>query len=443
MKENIEGLTLSERLEQIEHLLEKDKYQEAWLGLKEVETQGGLNTTSLNMGVFYYLSAVALYDLGRYDESLESGKKSFELFKNTLENKRIAQVQFTLGNDYLALGKLKQAENEFRDSIATCRRIDEEKGIIQAYNKLAQICFIRSDYVHAIEFLKECIPYLEKIKDWVNLGVFQRNLGRIYTLSGELDLAEKHLLSNIKETKKAGQEINLSRCLLSLGYLRLLKREFKKASSYFLRAFQLLSRNESLRDLAIYYEYQGELYFQQKRLEEAESCYLKAIEIGEKIAPEGGIISQSYRLLAELDLKRKDLEKASEDVEKSLKVSKALGEKLEEGLAYKISGEIYSLKNEKDKSREAFEKGVNLLEEINAKYEQIKIYISLSYSQGFDYPEKQNYLGKAKKLSSELGLRYFEGLSELARARIEFEFDNFENLKKRRIFPFAVICGMK
>ncbi|MCJ7498113.1 MAG: sigma 54-interacting transcriptional regulator, partial [candidate division Zixibacteria bacterium] len=427
MKENLEGLSFKERLEQIEHLLEKDKYKEAWLGLKEVETQGGLNTTSLDMGVFYYLSAVALYDLGRYDESLESGKKSFELFKNTLENKRIAQVQFTLGNDYLALGKLKQAENEFRDSIATCRRIDEEKGIILSYNKLAQISFIRSDYAQAIEYLKECIPYLEKIKDWVNLGVFQRNLGRIYTLSGELDLAEKHLLSNIKETKKAGQEINLSRCLLSLGYLRLLKREFKKASSYFLRAFQLLSRNESLRDLAIYYEYQGELYYQQKRLEEAESCYLKAIEIGEKIAPEGGIISQSYRLLAELDLKRKDLEKALGDVENSLKVSKALGEKLEEGLAYKISGEIYSLKNEKAKSREAFEKGVNLLEEINAKYEQIKIYISLSYSQGFDYPEKQNYLGKAKKLSSELGLRYFEGLSEFVRARIEFEFDNFEN----------------
>lgn len=427
MKENLEGLSFKERLEQIEHLLEKDKYKEAWLGLNEVETQGGLNTTSLDMGVFYYLSAVALYDLGRYDESLESGKKSFELFKNTLENKRIAQVQFTLGNDYLALGKLKQAENEFRDSIATCRRIDEEKGIILSYNKLAQISFIRSDYAQAIEYLKECIPYLEKIKDWVNLGVFQRNLGRIYTLSGELDLAEKHLLSNIKETKKAGQEINLSRCLLSLGYLRLLKREFKKASSYFLRAFQLLSRNESLRDLAIYYEYQGELYYQQKRLEEAESCYLKAIEIGEKIAPEGGIISQSYRLLAELDLKRKDLEKALGDVENSLKVSKALGEKLEEGLAYKISGEIYSLKNEKAKSREAFEKGVNLLEEINAKYEQIKIYISLSYSQGFDYPEKQNYLGKAKKLSSELGLRYFEGLSEFVRARIEFEFDNFEN----------------
>ncbi len=427
MKEKLEGFSLNERLEQIEHLLEKDKYKEAWLGLKEVETQGDLNTSSLDKGLYYYLSAVALYALGRYGESLENGERAFELYKNTIENKRISQVQTILGKSYLALGRLKQAENEFRDSVATCRRIDEEKGIILSYNKLAQICFIRSDYVRAIEYLKECIPYLEKSKDWVTLGVFQRNLGRIYTLTGELDLAEKHLLFNLKETKKAGQEINLARSLLSLGYLKLLKREFKRSSSYFLRAFQLLSRNESLRDLAIYYEYQGELHFQQKRLEEAKSSFLKAIEIGEKIAPEGGIISQSYRLLAELDLKRKDPEKASEDVEKSLKVSKALGEKLEEGLAYKISGEIYSLKNEKDKSREAFEKSVTLLEEINARYEQIKVYLSLSFSQGFDYPEKLNYLGKAKKLSTELNLRYFEGLIELARARLDFESGNLEN----------------
>lgn len=429
MKEKIQNLSLSERLEQIEPLLEKDRYQEAWEKLKQIESQGDLNLHSLERGLFYYLSAVALYGLGEYKESIEKGETAFELLKNTLENRRIAQVQSILGKSYLALGKLKEAQDQFRDSVATHRRVEDEKGIVQSYNKLAQIYFIRSDYKRAIEYLKECIPYLEKAKDFTNLSVIQRNLGRIYTLTGELDLAETHLLTHIKLTKEAGQEqkLNLSRCLLSLGYLKFLKREFNRASSYLTKAYHLLGVESSLKDLAIYYEYQGELYLEEKNFEEAEACYQKAIQIGEKIAPQGAIISQSYRLLAELELERKELVKALEYAEKSLEVSKSLGERLEEALAYKVSGEIYSLKDEKGKSREASVKSLNLLEEIGAKYELIKAYIFLSPTQGFDYQEKLNNLEKARRLSSELGLRYLEGLSELALGQIEFEINNFEN----------------
>ena len=429
MKEKIQNLSLSERLEQIESLLEKDRYQEAREKLKELESQGDLKLQALGKGVFYYLSAATLHGLGEFKESIEKGETAFELLKNTSENRRIAGVQSILGKSYLALGKLKEAEDQFRDAVASFRRIEDGKGIVQSYNNLAQVYFIRADYARAIEYLKECLPHLEKNKDLTNLSVIQRNLGRIYTLTGELQLAEKHLLTHIKLTKEAGQEqkLNLSRCLLSLGYLKLLKRELRRASSYLAKAHNLLGVSSSLKDLAIYYEYQGELCFEEKKFDEAETCYLKAIEIGKKIAPEGAIISQSYRLLAELELQREELEKALDYAEKSLRVSKAIGEKLEEGSAYKILGEIYSLKDEKEKSREASVKSLNLLEEIGAKYELIKAYLFLSPTRGFDYQEKLSHLEKAKRLSSELGSKYFEGLSELARSQVEFEFDNFEN----------------
>jgi Nif-specific regulatory protein len=429
MKEKIQILSLSERLEQVEPLLEKDRYKEAWEKLKQIESQGDLNLHSLEKGIFYYLSAVALYGLGEYNESIEKGETAFELLKNTLENRRIALVQSILGKSYLALGKLKEAQDQLRDAVATYRRVGDEKGVVQSYNKLAQIYFIRSDYKRAVEYLKECIPYLEKAKDLTNLSVILRNLGRIYTLTGELDLAEKHLLTHIKLTKEAGQEqkLNFSRCLLSLGYLKLLKREFNRASSYLTKAYNLLEGESSPKDLAIYYEYQGELYLEERKFEEAEVCYQKAIQIGEKIAPQGAIISQSYRLLAELELERKELTKALEYAERSLEVSKFLGERLEEALAYKALGEIYSLKDEKEKSREASVKSLVLLEEIGAKYELIKAYLSLSPTQGFDYQEKLINLEKAKRLSSELGLKYFEGLSDLVLGQIEFEINNFEN----------------
>jgi len=427
MKEKVEGLSLIQKLEQIEPLLEKDRCSDAWDQLKEIGIQGGFNPHSLEKGVFYYLSALTLYGLAKYEESLENGERAFELLRNTLENRRIAQVQAVLGKSYLALGRLKEAEEGFRDAIATCRRINDEKGIVQAYNKLAQIYFIRSDYARAAEYLKECIPYLEKSNDRVTLGAIQRNLGRVYTLSGELDLAEKCLLSNIRMTKEPGQEVYLIHSLLSLGYLKLLRRKFRPASSYLHKAYELLERKESLRDLAIYYEYQGELHFQEGKLGEAEACYLEAIRIGEKIAPQSAIISQSCRLLAELELEKGELDKALESGEKSLRVSEAIGERLEQGLAYKVLGQIYDLKKEKDKSRQAFEKSVNLLDEINARYEQIRVYQALSLTEVFDHQERSDYLSRAKKLSVNLGLKYFEGTCELSLAEIELDLSNFED----------------
>lgn len=427
MKEKVEGFSLIQKLEQIESLLEKDRYSDAWAQLKVIEIQGGFNPDSLEEGVFYYLSGLTLYGLAKYEESLENGEKAFELFKNTLENRRIAQVQTVLGKDYLALGRLKEAEEQFRDAVATCRRIDDEKGVVQAYNKLAQIYFIRSDYARAAEYLKECIPYLEKSNDRVTLGAIQRNLGRVYTLSGDLDAAERCLLSNIRMTKEPGQEIYFLNSLLSLGYIKILRRKFKPASSYLRKACELLERKESSRDLAIYCEYQGELHLHQGNPSEAEKCYLEAIRIGEKIAPQSAIISQSYRLLAELELKRGDLDKALESCEKSLSVSEAIGERLEQGLAYKVLGEIYNLKRKKDKSREVFKKGVNLLDEINARYEQIRAYLALSSTEGFDYLERADYLNRAKKLSINLGFKYFEAESELFLAELELDQCNFEN----------------
>ncbi|MDH4222303.1 MAG: tetratricopeptide repeat protein [candidate division Zixibacteria bacterium] len=429
MKEKIQDLSLTKRLEQVEPLLEKDNYAEAWEMLKQIEILGDLKINSRERGIFYYLSSVALHGLGRFKESLEFGENAYELFKNTLENKRIAEVQSILGKSYLSLGRLKEAENQFRDSVATCRRISDEKGIVRNYNKLAQIYSIRADYPRAIEYLKECIPYLEKIKDWINLSIIQRNLGRIYILRGELSLAEKHLLSDIRLLKEAGKEhiLNLSRCLLSLGYIKLLKREFKPSSSYLRRAYELLKDNKSPRDLAIYYEYQGETYFHERKFDEADACYKKALQIGEEIAPQGTLISQTCRLLADLALQRKEIDKAFEFINRSLEVSRVIGEKLEEGIGYRILGEIYHQKNEESKSREAFDKSIKSLEETGARYEQIKTYLSLSLARGYDYPEKLSSLERSKKLSSGLGLKYLEALSELTHSQLEFERENFEN----------------
>lgn len=57
------------------------------------------------------------------------------------------------GYHYAHLGDLKNAELQFTDTISTYCRIEDKKGIMDAYNELARIYFIRSDYNRASGYL--------------------------------------------------------------------------------------------------------------------------------------------------------------------------------------------------------------------------------------------------------------------------------------------------
>ena len=84
MKEKIKGISLTKRLEQIEPLLEKDRPNEAWNKLKEIESQGDIILGSLEKGIFYYVSAVTY--IGYCRSSVEFGNRiSFTVLESVFE----------------------------------------------------------------------------------------------------------------------------------------------------------------------------------------------------------------------------------------------------------------------------------------------------------------------------------------------------------------------
>lgn len=424
LKNPMVGVT--HQLESIEKLIENKEYVSALAEIREVLSSVSPDSVSLETGNFFYLSAKVFRHLGSYQEALESCQKALSIFIDLHDELRISQTQYLIGLIYIASGNLKSAEIEIRDAFTFLRRFGDYKEAIVCLSKLSYIESIRGNYLKSIEYLQDAIAYSHKAEDSGKKAILYGNLGERYLITGNWKEAERNLLSNIGLNRQANDELNLCRGLLSLGYVYFLKRKFSKAKESYVESLSLIQKNNCVRELSIYHEFSGELAFVEGDYEKANDHYTKGIEIGEKIAPNSGIISQTYRLLADLQVARKEYDQAFSSCQRALEVSISLGERVEEAACYRILGQIYSVRNDKEKAKENFYKSFRILEEIKAKYELAKTYLEAGKSNCFDQYERLKFLGRAEDIFKELESKYHLGSVNFVLSQLFFENREYE-----------------
>jgi len=413
------------RINHIESLVAKKDFDGAKAELEKVKKgKGGL---SVHQGESYYLESLILHGLTRYQEALEKARRAYEVLKHTSRHRNIAQVQHLLGNIFIAIGNLRQAEVEIRDAVASYRRVGDEPGMADAQNKLAQIFFIKSEYDRAIESLNEAIDHVRKIKDHgPMLARAFGNLGRVYLLLGDWTKASKYFHDSIKQNEIVENQTSICRNLLSLGYIAQLQRKFKQAHDYYRKAYDIIQKKGLKREKAIYHEYSGELAKDQRNTGEASHHLSFAIHMGEEIAPQSSLLCQSYRILAQLQVNAGKLDLAESSCQKSLEVSKSLSEKLEEGIVYRVLGEIYALRNNRKLSLDYFNLSIGHLEKIGSKFELAKTYLEAGNSGVLEPQDALDLLKKAKRIFRELKVNYYLSLTEFALAKAEFENEDYD-----------------
>jgi len=406
---------IESRLKLIEELLQDKKYREALAEIRDCQFCQNMGRASSEQVVqFHYLKASVLRFVGSYEESLESGNKAFSLVKDTDDHRKIAQIQFTLGLIHVSLGNLRDAAIEIRDSLTGFRRVFDFKGLIGTLSKLAFIESMNGSYERSVEFLQDALTYCDRAKEESYKRVLYGNLGVRYTLMGKWRDAEELLRRNVMLNEESHDQVNLARGLLSLGYVLFLTRRFENASALYERSVRLIYENNCARELAIYHEYSGELAFAQRDCSLAKKHYGKAIEIGEKIAPEGDIISQTYRLLAEVQIAEKEYDQALSSCDRAMKVAASLGERIEIGAIHRALGQIHTARGERQKAKETFDRSISILQQIGAKYELGKAYLEAVKSNAYEYVDRVAHYARAREIFKELESDYHVAIITLA-----------------------------
>jgi Nif-specific regulatory protein len=424
--------SIDKRVDLVSSLAAKKDLKAARAELGELEK--GNDTSSAYQGELYYLQALILYNEDHYNQALEKAECAYQTLRQTSRNKRIGQVQLLLAYIYVDLGDLKRAEIEAQDAVSSFRRAGDDHGLTKAYNKLAQIFFVQAEFERSIECLNQVTDYAKNFQEGHKLiPRISGNLGRIYLLLGEWEKAQRCLYESLRQNEQTENRTSSCANLLSLGYSAAKQRKFKEAERFYQKAFQIIQEKNLKRELAIYHEYVAECALEQKDYDRGYAEITRAIEIGEQIAPQSTLLSQSYRILAQLQVATGKLNLAEVTCQKFWKVSSRLSERVEEGLVHRVMGQIFARKNNRKPAEESFRASMAGLEKIGCKFELARTYLAAGAEVVFDALMRKEYLSNAESIINELfpndspGNAYFLGIAKIEQAQAQFETQNYDS----------------
>jgi transcriptional regulator with PAS, ATPase and Fis domain len=402
--------TTNGRLSLISSLVENRDFKSALAEIRDLENQ----PDAAKSGEFLYLSALVLQRIGNYKEALLRAREAYRIYRCTNENKKMAKIQSIIGILHSDLGNLRESESELRDALATYRRIGDERGMIETHNELARVHFVQGEYEKSLEYLRRGLEYSKKMEDIGMIARFSGNVGTTQMLVGRWKEARQNLLTSLRHDEAGGNAINMCCWYLSLGYVSYLLRDFSNSQEYYEAALRLIYANNYTREMAIYYEYYGELAFTQGNYSLAKDYYRNGIKIGEEIAPDSGIVSQIYRLLAEVQIAEKEYDQVLSSCDRAMKVATSLGEKIEIGAIHRALGQIHTARGERQKAKENFDKSISILQQIGAKYELGKAYLEAVKSSAYEYVDRVAHFARGREVFKELESDYHVAMITLA-----------------------------
>ncbi|UCG60725.1 MAG: sigma 54-interacting transcriptional regulator [Candidatus Zixiibacteriota bacterium] len=412
-------LSIDNRLLVVEEFLRQRKYREAEEELAKLQ-EPEFESRDYELGLYLLLRADCYWYAGNYRHAIDDGLRSAELLANSPLNLRYGRVQLVLSISYAGIGDMKNAEIRGRDALSAFRRVGDHAGQVDSLNNLAHIAFMRSDYHGAVSILEQALEIVGD--DQRQRVMLSANISQLRVHTGQWQRAAEDLAACLEFFERNNEEIRQARLLLILGFLCMRENKLILANRNFDRALEIIGRQELKREKVIYLEYTGELALLKGDIYKAKAILGNAYEKGMLLAPESALVSQSARLLAEVELCLDNVDEAMKYGQKALEVSLNLGERLEVGLSQGVIAQAFAAKNNYEEALENIYHAVDIVAQVGDPLETGKTLLTLAeieINSGSRKIEKiRDTFDKARRIFVQLGLDHRV-------AEVDFRFGMF------------------
>jgi len=311
-----------------------------------------------------------LAESGQYTAGLE---RFGHLYRTPASSAVDVRIQETLAQCYARLNNLSAARLGLEWAVTEARTLGLNEGVARCLMHLALL-----DRVDGCWSLAETRLLTAK-ETFAKTGLFRSfvlaslNLGLQRLWSGRLSAAEENLADAMRLAAEMG-DIRVeatARADRGLALVRL--NRIADARAELARALRLCRRQASPRRLAIALEYAGELHIATRQLGPAKRVLTRALAIATNIAPDGDIIPEVLRRLAEVELVRCEYSKASDLAFDAEARALRLGDRYERATALRVQGEIWRALRSEEKASRAFQDALRILEELGETFERDRI----------------------------------------------------------------------
>jgi transcriptional regulator with GAF, ATPase, and Fis domain len=227
----------------------------------------------------------------------------------------------------------------------------------------------KGDLAEALRWKKRALVIYQELKLQRKLSMVLNNTGIVLYKMGDLREAETSLKKSLKIGTKVKSKHRQLFPNIALGNVYRMLRDFDEARSCLHRAYGLAQELQYPREEALSLEFLGDVYLAENQPEQAERFYSRALAIGKSIAPEGDIVMEVHRRLAECDIARQGFASAKKNLTRALEMSRAQGDRFEEGVILRVFGDMTLQTGNVLKAKSFFEDSVEILADIGARYE--------------------------------------------------------------------------
>src|SRR5688572_21486458 len=322
----------------------------------------------------------ALLGLGRWKEAAEvAEKKLTEFYALHPEDKRsILEFHVAAGRAAWRIGRPARAEEHFRAAYHISRwEFEDTAGMLRTRNLLG-LCFLGAGELHraASELTRgqrearDAGLYHEEANFSLNLSIALLKLGRLP--QAEEELARARMLFGERGHSRGKVQSRLVRALL----LRM-RAEIREADHEIKGALSESEEHGFERERVIALEYAGDLALDKHDNQNAIEAFDRGLLIAERLAPEGDLIPELCRRIAEVHVRIGEPNRALITCERGLRIARRLGDRFEEASTHRVMAMAHHLLGHREKALRQAQEGVSLLRKLEATFELTRLLVWL------------------------------------------------------------------
>ena len=316
----------------------------------------------------YLLGAGVYHRQGKHHDALTWSEKSLTVASQiaSREGQRtMAQAYYLQGAVHHRLGNLWEAVAICQKSVHLYQEIEEIPGQARALNNLANAFSDLGEWLQASEAYHKSLAINQRIGNIQEQGFIANNLATIHLDRGEWDDAA---------------------------------RLFKESNEIWKQLGAAFPDAVTMSNLA-------QVYIYQHNWNEAE----KALQKSENLFTESGsddFLPELKRRWGDYYLQTDQLDKALVSTEQSIQLALAQEARLDEGISYRILGEIHRANGHLEEAETALKQSLHILTELESEYESAKTRLSLArFWATKNIASAQAYLHEAIRSFQQIGAK--------------------------------------
>lgn len=323
----------------------------------------------IGRGTIAYRRGIILYERGDVQRALRQACEAYRILRMSDEHREVANTQLLIANCYSRLGRIDEAEQYYLDALSSFRRIEDTVGEAYVLNNLGLFHKNACRWGRSLSFLNRALEICDELGLTQHRVRVKLNLGIVYLKKRDFAQAVSTFTSARSMAKRIGDDLKYTKATLMLGVAETRLGNLAAAEKHLLEARVLAERRSYGREVTLADEFIGDLMVERGDLSGALQNYTVALSGAKKIYPEGDVVAEVLRRLAQVFLLQRKPQDALSTGERALQIAEKCGEVHEIGFIKRTIGLAYALLKKTTEAEKFITAGVATFVEVNNPYE--------------------------------------------------------------------------